>query len=106
MLRIYRCLLHLYPAGHREQFADEMTAVFTAVQEDAARKGIAARAIFCARETKGLVIGALQQHARRLIGTGAWPALPPRRVTMQTQFRFPKTTAVLMIIILVGVVWA
>ena len=25
---------------------------------------------------------------------------------MQTQFRFPKTTAVLMIIILVGVVWA
>src|SRR5439155_14984388 len=77
-----------------------------AVQEEAARQGITGRALFWARETKGLVIGALQQHVRILIGTSSWPAFPPRRFTMHTQFRFPKTTAVLMVIILAGVVWA
>src|SRR4051812_32608532 len=105
MLRIYRCLLQLYPADYRVQFAEEMVAVFAALQQEVARQGIAARAIFCAREIKGLIIGALQQHAHSLIGTSIYPEFSPRRCTMHTQFRFPKITAVLMIVILAGVVW-
>ncbi len=106
MLRIYRCLLHLYPAAHREQFAEEMIAVFTVVQEEAAQKGPTARAILCARETTGLVMGAWQQHVRELIGPRVWLPFPTRRFTMHTGFRFPKTTAVLMTIILAGVLVA
>ena len=47
MLRIYRCLLYLYPAAHREQFGDEMTAVFREVQAATKQQGIAAR-VSCA----------------------------------------------------------
>jgi hypothetical protein len=103
MLRIYRCLLHLYPAVHREQFGDEMTAVFEEVQAETATKGITARAFLYVRETAGLLAGALQQHVRALGGARVWLTFPTRGFTMRTEFRFPKTTAVLMIIILAGV---
>jgi hypothetical protein len=103
MLRIYRCLLYLYPAIHRDQFGDEMTAVFREVQAETAQKGISARAFFCVRETAGLLTGALQQQVRVLIGPRVWLPFPTRRFTMHTGFRFPKTTAVLMTLILAGV---
>jgi hypothetical protein len=106
MLRIYRCLLYLYPAAHREQFGEEMIAVFIVVQEEAAQKGMAARAYLCVRESTGLVMGALQQHVQELIGPRVWLPFPTRRFTMHTGFRFPKTTAVLMTIILAGVLVA
>jgi len=106
MLRLYRCLLHLYPATHRQQFGDEMTAVFGEVQAETAAKGIAAHAFLYARETAGLMAGALQQHVRTLFGTKVWLPFPTRRFTMHTEFRFPKTTAVLMTIILAGVLVA
>jgi hypothetical protein len=105
MLRIYRCLLYLYPAGHREQFGGEMTAVLRDLQAGTAHEGIAARSILFLRETRGLVIGALQQHARLLIGPDC-PQFPTRRFTLRTEFRFPKTTAVLMTIILAGILVA
>ncbi len=106
MLRIYRSLLHLYPAVHREQFGDEMTAVFQEVQAETATKGMRERAFLCVRETAGLLAGALQEHARSLGGTRGWIPFPARRFTMHTEFRFPKTTAVLMTIILAGVLLA
>ena len=106
MLRIYRCLLHLYPAVHREQFGEEMRSVFSDVQAETAQKGIAARTFLCIRETAGLLTGALQQHIRVLLGPRVWPPFPTRRFTMRTGFRFPKTTAVLMTIILAGVLVA
>lgn len=106
MLRIYRWLLHLYPALHREQFGDEMTAVFQEVQAETATKGMTALASLCVRETAGLLTGALQQHVRALGGQRVWPPFPTRSFTMHTEFRFPKTTAVLMTIILAGVVLA
>jgi hypothetical protein len=106
MLRIYRSLLYLYPAVHREQFGDEMIAVFREVQAETTQKGMAARAFFWVRETRGLLAGALQQHVRTLIGPRVWLSFPTRRFTMRTGFRFPKTTAVLMTIILAGVLLA
>jgi len=106
MLRIYRCLLHLYPVVHREQFGDEMIAVFLEVQAATKRQGLAARLILYARETTGLVMGAWEQHVQELIGLRVWLPFPTRRFTMHTGFRFPKTTAVLMTIILAGVLVA
>jgi hypothetical protein len=105
MLRIYRCLLYLYPAAHREQFGDEMLAVLGEVQTETAKAGIAARAFRCIRETAGLLAGALQQRVRPA-GVRVWLPFPTRRFPMQAQFRFPKTTAVLMTIILAGVLMA
>jgi hypothetical protein len=52
------------------------------------------------------VAGAVQEHLRAPRGPDLWPVFPTRRLAMRNQFRFPKTTAVLMTIILAGVVLA
>jgi hypothetical protein len=103
MLRLYRGLLHLYPAEHREQFGEEMLAVFAAIHQDAANKGMAARGFLTTREAAGLLIGAFQQHVRGLFGPKICLPFTTRRFSMRTGFRFPKTTAVLMTLILAGV---
>ena len=105
-LKIYRNLLRLYPALHREQFGEEMMAVFGEMQAETASKGIAVRGILCVREISGLVTGALQEHLRASRGPDLSLVFPTRRFAMRNEFRFPKTTAVLMTIILAGVVLA
>jgi hypothetical protein len=105
-VRIYCCLLRLYPAFHRERFGKEMTAVFGELQAEIISRGRLARGVFYPRETAGVVGGALHEHWRALGGDAVWLWFPTRRVTMQNQFRFPKATAVLMAIILGGVVLA
>ena len=106
MLRIYRLLLYLYPAVHRVHFGDEMAAVFMDVQAETEKKGMFARGALCVRETAGLLAGALQQHVRALGGIPDWLPFPTRRFTMRTEFRFPKSTAVLMTLILAGIIVA
>lgn len=107
MLTIYQRLLRLYPAEHREQFGDEMLAVFCAVQSENQSKTLIARGIFYFREVAGLVRGAGGEHLRSLIGpNGCCLALSDRRFAMRNGFRFPRTTSVLMTIILAGVVLA
>jgi hypothetical protein len=103
---IYRHLLRLYPAPHRDQFGEEMIAVFGEIRTETAARGVVARSVFYVREGAGVIAGALQEHWRALGGhdVGLW--FPTRRSTMRTQFRFPKTTAVLMTIILAGLVLA
>lgn len=103
---IYRCLLRLYPAFHRERFGEEMATVFGELRTENVSRGLLARGVFYVRETAGIVGGALQEHWRALGGDAAWLWFPTRRVTMRNQFRFPKATAVLMAIILGGVVVA
>lgn len=105
-LRLYRHVLLLYPASHRERFSDEMIAVFRELQTETATKGMLARSRFCVRETAGVMAGALREHWRILGGDHVWLLFSNRRVTMRTEFRFPKATAVLMTIILAGVVSA
>jgi len=97
MFTLYRFLLHFYPMAYRGCFSDEMAAVFQEVQLEAAKKGLAAQFRFFVRETTGLLLGALQEHLREF---------SMRRFAMRTEFRFPKSTAVLMMIILAGVVLA
>jgi hypothetical protein len=106
MPTIYQRLLCLYPETHRQQFAEEMMAVFEDVRADIRDKGALARALFCLREIAGLLNGAIGEHMRGFIGTDPGFSFGQRRFTMRNGFRFPKSTAVLMTIILLGVILA
>jgi hypothetical protein len=105
-LSLYRRAIRLYPAIHREQFGEEMIAVFRELQAETATKGMLERNRSCAREIAGVVAGALRERWRVLGGDHFWRLFSNRRFTMRTEFRFPKATAVLMMIILAGVVLA
>jgi hypothetical protein len=106
MPTIYQRLLALYPETHRQQFGEEMMAVFEEVRADIRDKGASARAAFCVREIAGLLNGALAEHLRAFIGSDPGFSFSTRRFAMRNGFRFPKTTAVLMTIILLGVILA
>jgi hypothetical protein len=103
---IYRSLLRLYPALHRERFGEEMVAVFGEMETETISKNMVERAAFWVRETAGVLSGALQEHWRALGGDAIGLWFPRRRFMMRTEFRFPKATAVLMAIILGGVMLA
>jgi hypothetical protein len=106
MLALYQSLLRLYPSPYRQQFAEEMIAVFREVDADAHREGSIATAKFYLREIGGLFRGAIAEHARRILGPHVPFPLSSRRFTMRSSFRFPKITAFLMTVILAGVVLA
>jgi hypothetical protein len=103
MLVLYRRLLRLYPPAYRCQYGEEMVAVFLDAKSDAWEKGLAARAAFCLREIAGLLRGMLNEHVHSLFGSHLFA---PRRFAMRSEFRFPKSTTILMFLILAGVVLA
>jgi hypothetical protein len=105
MLTLYRKMLRLYPAEYRAEFGEEMAAVFCELRDENAKKRAVSRAGFWVRETAGLVSGALAERLRSL-GAEAALAFPRGRFTVRNGFRFPKATAILMMIILAGVVVA
>jgi len=110
MLSLYRALLMLYPAAFCFEFGDEMISVLLESYREACVGGRWRRGLFFLRELTGLIHGALQEHSLSLFAFHCWtplPSQPPlRRFLMPSQFRFPKSTAVLMTIILAGVVLA
>jgi hypothetical protein len=111
MLALYRRLLYLYPSGHRYEYGEEMVAVFREAQAEARQKRPLGRAAFCVREVGGLLCDALQERLRSAAGFHRWSLFrsslfPSRRFAMRSEFRFPKATTVLMVIILAGVVLA
>ena len=106
MSTLYESLLHLYPRAYRREFAGEMLSVFCSASDDARQKGIAAATRFYVRETGGLIRGIVAEHARRLFGGRISFPISSRRFAMHSQFRFPKSTAVLMVVILAGVLLA
>lgn len=96
-LTLYRWLLWLYPGGYRHEFGEEMASVF----RDARRElppALAAKISFYRREFSGLLSGALRAHLHCLFGH----AIPFRRFDMQPQFRFPRSTVFLMLVIFAG----
>ncbi len=99
MLKIYRWLLCLYPGSYRDEFGEEMTSVFREARS-APPTARAAKLTFYGREFRGLLSGALIAHLDRLFG----PAIPLRRFYMQPQFRFPRSTVFLMLVIFAAVV--
>jgi len=106
MLNAYQLLLRLYPAAYREEFGEEMIAVFEDVRADAGHNAFAARAAFYVREIVGLVGGAFREHLHYLRFSAPDVAFFPRRFTVRNGFRFPKATPILMAIILAGVILA
>lgn len=106
MLNLYRQLLRLYPTSYREEFAEEMLAVFQDVTSENTNKTLVARTGFQIREIAGLIGGACEEHLRLATGQEFELSFPPRSFIMRNGFRFPKSTAVLMALILGGVVLA
>ena len=105
MLNAYHLLLRLYPATYRAEFGAEMIAVFEGVRADCDRKSFAARAVFYFCEIAGLVSGAFRENFHFRSNAPDVPFFP-RRFTMRNEFRFPKSTPILMAIILAGVIIA
>ena len=104
MLGLYRTLLRLYPASFRQEFGEEMIAVFREARADVATRKLARAWFFC-RETFGVIGSAMQERLRVCTGFSLGNFLT-RRFAMRSNFRFPKTTAVLMIVLFAGVVLA
>jgi len=103
MLKLYRLILQLYPPAYRRGYGDEMIEVFQEAQARAWAGSVSARGAFCLREISGLLRGALQENICFLSESSPFSS---RRFTMQSEFRFPKSTMVLMCLILGGVILA
>jgi hypothetical protein len=97
-LTVYCWLLCLYPGSYRHELGEEMTSVFREARSELPPV-LAAKISFYRREFSGLLSGALRAHFERLFG----PAIPFRRFDMQPQFRFPRSTVLLMLVIFAGV---
>jgi hypothetical protein len=106
MLTVYRKLLSLYPAEHRELFSEEMMAVLREESDDHANKKLLMRGRFFAREITGLLNGAFREHFRVWVEIQDGLSLATGRFSMHNGFRFPKTTIVFMALILACVVTA
>lgn len=100
----YRFLLCLYPPSHRREYAEEMFAVFRDAQADIQSESSWECVSFCSRETLGLLAGAVQEHLRILSGRS--PIIPFTRRDVRPEFRFPRSTVVLMSVIFGGVMFA
>ncbi len=98
MITVYCWLLWLYPGRYRHEFGEEMTSVFGKARSELS--ALPAKISFYGREFCGLLSGALCAHFDRLFG----PAIPFRRLNMQSQFRFPRSTVFLMLVIFAGIV--
>ena len=104
MLSLYRWLLYLYPSIYRREYADEMISVFRDAQAEVSTGGFGERICFRARESGGLLAGALQEHFR--IISGSYQLISFTRFDMRPEFRFPRSTVFLMSIIFGGVILA
>ena len=104
MLSFYRWLLHLYPQLYRHEYGDEMISVFRDAKADVSAGSFNERICFPVRESLGLLAGALREHLR--IITGSHQSLSFRGLAMRPEFRFPRSTVLLMSIIFGGVTLA
>ena len=93
MLALYRSLLRLYPEDYFREYGAEMTWVFAHANEAELRKKLPARLPFYTRELIGVIGGAVRQ---RLFAGCNWN----RRLNMRPEFRFPRSTVILMWLIL------
>ncbi len=100
-LAVYCWLLWLYPRSYRHDLGEEMTFAFREAR-NALPEALVTRISFYRREYFGLLAGALCAHLDCLFGVD----VSFRRFDMQPQFRFPRSTVFLMLVIFCGVVLA
>lgn len=109
MLALYRSILCLYPAAYRGEYGDEMLEVLSEVETEIRKKSALVWASCAAREAGGLLYGALQEHLRTFTGPhnrGRFSSMfLGGRVAMRSEFRFPKATVGLMLVILAAVMF-
>jgi len=103
VLLLYHFLVHLYPATYRGEYGEEMLAVLSEVLTENQKKGVMARIVSAVCEIAGLLCGALREHIRNIAGSIRVEKSFSRRVTMRSDFRFPKTTVTLMALVLLAV---
>src|ERR1700741_3121366 len=106
MLSFYRALLNLYPSAYRHEYGEEMMAVLFEVQGELTSKGWFSSVVSGARESSGLLYGALLEHLRSVTYSHGCGMFSPRRLSMHSEFRFPKATLTLMAVILAGALMA
>ena len=106
MLAFYQLLLNLYPASYRDEYQQEMLSVLVQLNERSSQQSWPERFLLAARESAGLLRGALQEHFYAFTGSNPLDVFPNRRILMRSEFRFPKTTVTLMTIILVAIIVA
>ena len=97
MTQLYRSLLYLYPMGYRREFGEEMVFVFSEARR-AVNEGLWSHTKFWSKEVAGLLSGAAHEHFHGFTGSHDWNS--SGRLNMR---RFPRSTIILMIVILVGV---
>ena len=100
-LAVYCWLLWLYPRSYRLDLHEEMTFAFREARSTLP-PALATKISFYRREYFGLLAGALCAHLDCLFGVD----VSFRRFDMQPQFRFPRSTIYLMLVIFGGVVLA
>ena len=113
MLRLYRSLLYLYPAAYRSEYGEEMMDVLSEVQAETRNRSALARIFYGAHEAGGLLYGALREHFwsitgsrdRRMFSSMLSSMFSSGRLTMRSEFRFPKATVALMTVILAAVMF-
>jgi hypothetical protein len=81
-----------------------MISVFRDAQADVSAGSFGERISFGARETWGLLAGAVQEHIRAVIGS--YQLMSFTRFDMRPEFRFPRSTVFLMSITSGGVIVA
>lgn len=101
MLVFYKGLLRLYPSAYRREYADEMISVFRDAQADISAASFRERLSFGTRESCALLTGAAQEHLRILCNGS--PLAPLTRFNMHPEFRFPRSTVILMLVVFTGV---
>lgn len=106
MLAVYRTLVRLYPAEHRQTFGGEMLRVLAEEGCGASHRTVMARVRLFAREASGLMLGAVREHLRMRVEIQDGLSLRSGRFAMRNGFRFPKSTIIFMTLILAGVILA
>jgi hypothetical protein len=83
-------LLRLYPTAYRRDFEDEMLDVLCAASREAQLGGVWLNTVVTLRESRGLIAGALREHARQRFGEYSWFKVTTRRSKMRSEFRYPR----------------
>jgi hypothetical protein len=105
MRLLFQALLWLYPPDYRHVYGEEMLSVLSDARQDLLKERISTRILEGVREAAGLLDGAVREHVRWATGSSVL-TLPARRISMRSEFRFPKTATTLMTVVLAGVLMA
>jgi hypothetical protein len=103
LLLVYRVLVRLYPAAYRGEYSEEILAVLRDVLTENRDKSPLARIVSASGEIAGLLSGAFCEHVHRVTDSTRGRKFLPGRLTMRSDFRFPKATVSLMALVLLAV---